>query len=74
VPLACATIFRNWDKTASDPQRNEETATRWLRRTNWALGGASPLESIDTERGARTVEDVLGRIATAEHLSLAMLE
>jgi putative toxin-antitoxin system antitoxin component (TIGR02293 family) len=40
-----------------------ETATRWLKRTNRALGGATPLESIDTELGARTVEDVLGRIA-----------
>jgi putative toxin-antitoxin system antitoxin component (TIGR02293 family) len=42
---------------------NEETATRWLKRTNRALGGATPLGSIDTELGARTVEDVLGRIA-----------
>jgi len=42
---------------------NGEAATRWLKRTNRALGGATPLESIDTELGARTVEDVLGRIA-----------
>ena len=42
---------------------DEETATRWLRRPNRALGGNNPLELIDTELGARAVEDVLGRIA-----------
>src|SRR2546428_5530014 len=41
----------------------EETATRWLKRPNRALGGQSPLELIDTELGARTVENALGRIA-----------
>jgi putative toxin-antitoxin system antitoxin component (TIGR02293 family) len=39
------------------------TATRWLRRPNRALGGSRPLELIDTEPGARAVENVLGRIA-----------
>jgi hypothetical protein len=38
-----------------------ELATLWLKRVNRALGGAIPLEPIDTELGA--VEDVLGRIA-----------
>lgn len=42
---------------------NDETATRWLRRPNRALGGSTPLELIDTELGARTVENVLGRVA-----------
>jgi len=42
---------------------NEETATRWLKRPNRALGGRPPLELIDTELGARAVENVLGRIA-----------
>jgi putative toxin-antitoxin system antitoxin component (TIGR02293 family) len=41
----------------------DETATRWLRRPNRALGGSAPLELIDTELGARAVENVLGRIA-----------
>ncbi len=41
----------------------EETATRWLKRPNRALGGAAPLDLIDTELGARSVENVLGRIA-----------
>lgn len=38
-------------------------ATRWLKRPNRALGGSTPLELIDTELGARAVENVLGRIA-----------
>jgi putative toxin-antitoxin system antitoxin component (TIGR02293 family) len=41
----------------------EEAATRWLKRPNRALGGSTPLELIDTELGARAVENVLGRIA-----------
>jgi putative toxin-antitoxin system antitoxin component (TIGR02293 family) len=41
----------------------EETAARWLKRPNRALGGSAPLELIDTELGARAVENVLGRIA-----------
>jgi putative toxin-antitoxin system antitoxin component (TIGR02293 family) len=40
-----------------------ETASRWLKRPNRALGGSTPLEMIDTEPGARAVENVLGRIA-----------
>ena len=42
---------------------DDETATRWLRRPNRALGGCTPLQLIDTELGARAVENVLGRIA-----------
>ena len=40
-----------------------EMARRWLKRPNRALGGKIPLEILDTELGARAVEDVLGRIA-----------
>lgn len=40
-----------------------KTATQWLKRPNRALGGKIPLESIDTELGARSVENILGRIA-----------
>ncbi len=42
---------------------DDEEALRWLRRPNRALGGHPPLELIDTEPGARAVENVLGRIA-----------
>ena len=40
-----------------------DAATRWLKRPNRALGGKAPLSVIDTELGARAVENVLGRIA-----------
>ena len=40
-----------------------DRATRWLKRPNRALGGKAPLAVIDTEPGARAVENVLGRIA-----------
>jgi putative toxin-antitoxin system antitoxin component (TIGR02293 family) len=40
-----------------------DLASRWLKRPNRALGGRPPLESIDTEPGARAVENILGRIA-----------
>jgi len=40
-----------------------DLVTRWLRRSNRALGGQAPIASIDTELGARQVESILGRIA-----------
>ncbi len=40
-----------------------ERAIRWLKRPNHALGGLSPVAAIDTELGARQVENILGRIA-----------
>lgn len=40
-----------------------DAAARWLKRPNRALGGRAPLAVIDTEPGAREVENVLGRIA-----------
>lgn len=40
-----------------------ERATRWLKHPNRALGGIAPLSAMDTELGARQVENVLGRIA-----------
>jgi len=42
---------------------NEERAWRWLKHPNRALGGLAPVGAIDTELGARQVENVLGRIA-----------
>jgi putative toxin-antitoxin system antitoxin component (TIGR02293 family) len=42
---------------------NHDRAVRWLKRSNRALGGSTPISAIDTELGARQVEDVLGRIA-----------
>ena len=42
---------------------DQETAMRWLKKPNRALAGDVPLELMDTELGARNVENVLGRIA-----------
>ena len=42
---------------------DDDAAVRWLKRPNRALGGTTPLEALDTEAGARGVENVLGRIA-----------
>jgi putative toxin-antitoxin system antitoxin component (TIGR02293 family) len=41
---------------------NEEKAARWLRRPNRALGNEVPLELLESDIGARQVEEVLGRI------------
>lgn len=42
---------------------DEESALRWLKHPNRALGGRTPLALVDTELGARSVENILGRIA-----------
>jgi putative toxin-antitoxin system antitoxin component (TIGR02293 family) len=42
---------------------DRESASRWLKRSNRALGGVAPLHAMDTELGARQVEAVLGRVA-----------
>jgi len=38
-------------------------AAAWLRAPNRALGGATPLERLDTDLGAEEVEGVLVRVA-----------
>ena len=48
---------------ASDYLGDAERARHWLKRPNRALGGLAPLAAIDTELGARQVENLLGRIA-----------
>jgi len=42
---------------------DEEKAGAWLQMPNRALGGERPLDQLDTDVGAREVEDILGRIA-----------
>ncbi len=42
---------------------DHQRAVRWLKRPNRALGGIPPVEALDTELGARQVENILGRIA-----------
>jgi len=41
---------------------DQERAKIWLRSPNVSLGGVVPLTLLDTEPGARSVEDALGRI------------
>ncbi len=42
---------------------DREKAIEWLSTPNRALGGERPLDQLDTDMGARMVEDILGRIA-----------
>jgi putative toxin-antitoxin system antitoxin component (TIGR02293 family) len=49
--------------TAVEMIGNQEKAVEWLRTPNRALAGERPLDQLDTDLGAREVEDVLGRIA-----------
>ena len=42
---------------------DDDKARRWLKRPNRSLGGRTPFDLIDTEPGARAVENILGRIA-----------
>jgi putative toxin-antitoxin system antitoxin component (TIGR02293 family) len=42
---------------------DEEKAVAWLSTPNRAFGGEKPLDQLDTDTGARAVEDILGRIA-----------
>jgi putative toxin-antitoxin system antitoxin component (TIGR02293 family) len=42
---------------------DDQAALRWLKHPNRALAGAAPVTAIDTEVGARQVENILGRIA-----------
>ena len=47
---------------AADVFGGDETACTWLSEPNRALGGARPLDLLDTDMGAEAVRDVLGRI------------
>ena len=42
---------------------DQAKAAEWLQTPNRALGGKRPLDQLDTDIGARAVEDILGRIA-----------
>ena len=47
---------------AFDVFGTEDNAATWLRRPNRALGGEAPIHLLDTDVGARQVEDTLGRL------------
>jgi putative toxin-antitoxin system antitoxin component (TIGR02293 family) len=46
---------------------DEDKAVAWLQTPNRALRGERPLDQLDTDVGAREVEDILGRIAYGVH-------
>jgi putative toxin-antitoxin system antitoxin component (TIGR02293 family) len=48
---------------AQESLGNRQSVTHWLKSANRALGGVAPIHAVDTEPGAREVENVLGRIA-----------
>ena len=47
---------------ANEVFEDPETALHWLKSPNSALSGATPLSVLDTEIGAESVLDTLGRI------------
>lgn len=47
---------------------SEDKAVTWLQRPNRALNGELPIRLLDTDIGARQVEDILGKI---EHGNLS---
>ena len=49
--------------TAQETFSNSRKAATWLRRPNRALQGSLPIDLLDTDDGARLVEEVLGRLA-----------
>lgn len=38
------------------------TVSKWFLRPNRSLGGEAPMKLLDSDMGARQVEDILGRI------------
>ncbi|HEX2077454.1 MAG TPA: antitoxin Xre/MbcA/ParS toxin-binding domain-containing protein [Longimicrobium sp.] len=49
--------------TARETFGDAQKAATWLRRPNRALQGSLPIDLLDTDDGARLVEEVLGRLA-----------
>lgn len=47
---------------ANDVLEDDDSAREWLHTKQVGLGDRVPLELLNTEAGARTVEDLLGRI------------
>jgi putative toxin-antitoxin system antitoxin component (TIGR02293 family) len=54
-----ARVYTSAEETLGDGDK----AAEWLKTPNRALGGARPLDQLDTDPGVREVEEVLGRIA-----------
>lgn len=56
--LRIAKLFDRACALFGDP----DTARRWLKTPQRALGSVSPLDFADTEPGAQEVEDLMGRL------------
>ena len=48
--------------SAKETLGTAEKASRWLQKSNLALGGHVPLDLLDTDAGVREVETILNRI------------
>jgi putative toxin-antitoxin system antitoxin component (TIGR02293 family) len=48
---------------APDTFQDRQKASAWMRRSNRELQGAAPVELLDTDSGARVLEQMLERIA-----------
>jgi putative toxin-antitoxin system antitoxin component (TIGR02293 family) len=51
------------ERIAHEVFGDPSSSDAWLRETNGALGGRTPVSLLDTEEGTRLVEALLGRIA-----------
>ena len=56
--LRLARVTSEADRVFGDPEKS----SLWLRRKNRALSGHAPLDLLQTETGARMVEELLGQI------------
>ena len=54
-----ASAYRNALRLFED---DADSAQRWLGEPVKALGGATPLQHLDTEAGAAQVHDLIGRL------------
>ncbi len=57
-----ATVARVFDMALSYFDGNREHALEWLKHTNPALAGETPLKRADTATGAEDVIDLIGRL------------
>ncbi|CAN5141800.1 DUF2384 domain-containing protein [soil metagenome] len=55
-------IARLFDLAETLMAGDRDKARRWFTTPKRALGGSSPLDYLDTEPGAREVEDLVGRL------------
>jgi len=52
--------------TTQGDKRSDDEAATWLQRPNRELNGELPIRLLDTDVGARQVEDILGRLGARD--------